>query len=69
MESQPRLASRIPNGALHELKRLFYDTALSANPVTMAGLLKLVTATQIVFGTDYPLQPSQVRCKAWPNWV
>ena len=59
MESQPRLASRIPNGAIHELKRLFYDTALSANPVTMAALLKLVTATQIVFGTDYPLQPSE----------
>ena len=59
MESQPRLASRIPNGVIYELKRLFYDTALSANPVTMAGLLELVTATQIVFGTDYPLQPSQ----------
>ena len=59
MESQPKLASRIPNGALHELKRLFYDTALSANPVTMAGLLQLVTASQVVFGTDFPLQSSQ----------
>lgn len=54
MESQKQLASRIPNGVLHELRRLYYDTAQAANPVTMAGLIEMVSARQIVFGTDYP---------------
>jgi predicted TIM-barrel fold metal-dependent hydrolase len=58
IESQPRLAERIPHGGMHELRRLFYDTAQAANPITMAGLLKLVSSSQIVFGTDYPLVSS-----------
>ena len=57
--SQKNLADRIPNGVLHELRRLYYDTALAANPVTMAGLIELVSARQIAFGTDYPLQPGK----------
>jgi predicted TIM-barrel fold metal-dependent hydrolase len=38
---------------LRELRKLYYDTAQSSNPVAMAALRKVVPATQIVFGTDY----------------
>ena len=43
-----------PNSRLHHLRRFFYDTAGSANPVTMQALKTLVGVSQIVFGTDAP---------------
>ncbi|MSQ51340.1 MAG: amidohydrolase [Betaproteobacteria bacterium] len=49
-----RLAEMIPEGPLAELKRLYYDTALSARPETLAPLLQLVTPANILFGTDTP---------------
>src|SRR6202049_5227002 len=43
-----------PNSRLYHLKRFYYDTAQSTNPVQMQGLKTIVGASQIVFGTDYP---------------
>jgi predicted TIM-barrel fold metal-dependent hydrolase len=43
-----------PNSRLHHLRRFYYDTAGSANPVNMQGLKTLVGTSQIVFGTDAP---------------
>jgi predicted TIM-barrel fold metal-dependent hydrolase len=45
---------RLPNGVMPEIRRLFYDTAQSANPVTMAALHKVAGTSQILFGTDFP---------------
>ena len=41
------------DGALAELRKLYYDTAQTANPIAMGALKKLVPVSQIVFGTDY----------------
>jgi 6-methylsalicylate decarboxylase len=49
-----RLASRVPNGVEHELKRFYYDTAQASHPMALASLTKLVPVSQIVFGTDFP---------------
>jgi 6-methylsalicylate decarboxylase len=49
-----QLGDRLPKGAFHELKRLNFDTASMANPVTFGALLKLVPATQVFFGSDFP---------------
>ena len=43
-----------PNSRLFHLRRFYYDTAGSANPVNMQALRTLVPTTQIVFGTDAP---------------
>jgi 6-methylsalicylate decarboxylase len=43
-----------PNTRLHHLRRFYYDTAGSANPVNMQALKALVGVAQIVFGTDAP---------------
>jgi 6-methylsalicylate decarboxylase len=43
-----------PNSRLFHLRRFYYDTAGSANPVNMSALKTLVPTTQIVFGTDAP---------------
>jgi 6-methylsalicylate decarboxylase len=42
------------NSRLYHIRRFFYDTAGSANPILMQGIAKLAGVSQIVFGTDYP---------------
>ena len=42
------------NSRLYHIRRFFYDTAGSANPLLMQGIAKLAGPSQIVFGTDYP---------------
>ena len=39
---------------LSELRRFYYDTAQTSNPVAMASLTRLVPTSQIVYGTDFP---------------
>src|SRR5262245_49626149 len=43
-----------PNSRLYHVRRFYYDTAGSANPVQLQSLKLLVPASQIVFGTDFP---------------
>ena len=43
-----------PNTRLHHVRRFYYDTAGSANPIQIQSLKLLVPASQIVFGTDFP---------------
>lgn len=49
-----RVADRLPHGPEYELKRLHFDTASVTNAPAMAAVLKLVPATQVMFGTDFP---------------
>lgn len=50
-------------GVLSELQRFYYETAQASNPIAMASLTKMVSTSQILFGTDYPYRtaPEQVR--------
>jgi predicted TIM-barrel fold metal-dependent hydrolase len=43
-----------PDGIEAELRRLYYDTANATHPASMAALLKLVPASQVTYGSDYP---------------
>ncbi len=53
-EIMPHLQEKAPQGAMTYLKRLYYDTAISATPYALRSLQALVEPTQILFGTDYP---------------
>ena len=55
------LAAKAPekNSKLYHLRRFYYDTALTLDPVTMPALKTLVGASQIVCGTDFPFIPIQ----------
>jgi 6-methylsalicylate decarboxylase len=53
-----KVATKRAQGSMAEMKSLYFDVASSTNPVTLAGLLRLVPATQVMFGTDYPFLAS-----------
>ena len=53
----PELAERAPQGAVAYLARLYYDTALSANPHALSSLVELVGWDHVVFGSDFPFAP------------
>ena len=57
------LASRVPNGVMHELQRFYYDTAWAYNAAPLAALTRFVAASQILYGSDYPyrLGPDTVK--------
>jgi 6-methylsalicylate decarboxylase len=47
-------AKVLPDGIDFELRRLYYETANAAYSPNMAALLKFASASQVLFGTDYP---------------
>lgn len=53
-DSLTTFIEKYPKGALYYLKRLYYDVALSADPMSLTSLKELVDPTHILFGTDYP---------------
>ena len=57
LAGRPNFKDAVPDGVLAELRRLYYDTALSANWLTFRSLLELVTPEHVLFGSDYPYAP------------
>jgi len=43
-----------PKSKLGQLRRFYYDTAGSTNPIQMTALRQLIGLSQILFGTDFP---------------
>jgi predicted TIM-barrel fold metal-dependent hydrolase len=54
LASRPDIAQRIPNGLLHEVQKIYYDTASLSGPYPWPTLRKLVPVSQILFGSDFP---------------
>src|SRR5207245_11607241 len=48
-------APKLPNGVIYELQKFYNDTAQAFSPYTLPSFKKLVPASHIVFGTDFPL--------------
>ena len=47
-------AKYAPHGAVAEFNKLYYDTANASAAPSMAALMAMTPASQIVFGSDYP---------------
>lgn len=63
------LADKAPekNSKLYHLRRFYYDTALTLDPITMTALKTLVGPSQIVCGTDFPFVPVQLMVDRLPK--
>jgi predicted TIM-barrel fold metal-dependent hydrolase len=59
-DDNPLVSANIPRGAIASLRRLYYDTALSATQYALPCLQKLVDPTHILFGSDYPFAPERL---------
>lgn len=51
------LAEVLPQGVEYELRRLYYDIAVSGYQPAVAALTGLVPMSQILFGSDFPYRP------------
>jgi 6-methylsalicylate decarboxylase len=54
LATRPDISQRLPNGLLHEVQKLYYDTASMYGPYPWPTILKLVPVSHILFGTDFP---------------
>lgn len=53
----PGASERAPMDAFFYLRKLYYDTGLSASVHALRSLQSLVDESQILFGSDYPFAP------------
>jgi 6-methylsalicylate decarboxylase len=51
----PAFKDKVPGGVPAELRKLYYDTASLSAISTLPALLKIVPASQVLLGSDYPL--------------
>ena len=57
LQYKAEMKKKAPQGVINYLKRLYYDTALSASPHALRSLQELVDSSHILFGSDYPFAP------------
>src|SRR3954464_1798009 len=78
MESQPtsctsieniraEMIERLPHGVDYELKRLYYDIAVSGHRPAIAALTNFVPTSQILFGSDFPYQKLADTADSFPQ--
>jgi predicted TIM-barrel fold metal-dependent hydrolase len=60
LEVQEDFRPHVPHGAMHELTRQYYDTALAANRPALAALMEFVPASQVLYGSDAPFAPGMM---------
>jgi predicted TIM-barrel fold metal-dependent hydrolase len=53
----PRYRENFPGGVMAELSKLHYDTANATSVPAMTALLKIVSVSQVTYGTDWPYFP------------
>jgi predicted TIM-barrel fold metal-dependent hydrolase len=54
-----RKDARMPDGPLPILQKYHYEIAQGNTPGQLAALMKLVTVSQVLFGTDYPYRSGE----------
>jgi 6-methylsalicylate decarboxylase len=56
-DRNPKFKETYPDGVLAEMAKLHYDTANATSAPAMAALLKIVSVSQVTYGTDWPYFP------------
>ena len=53
---QERKPAHLPNGPMPEFAKFHYELAQGNTPGQIAALLKMVSVSQVLYGTDYPFR-------------
>jgi len=56
IDMKEKAARAMPKGLMYELKKFHYDTAQGNHSGALAALMKIVTPSQVLFGTDFPFR-------------
>jgi 6-methylsalicylate decarboxylase len=56
LEMKERAKERMPKGVMYELQKFHYDTAQGNHSGALAALMKIVTPSQVLYGTDFPFR-------------
>ena len=54
LSMNPDYQRKAPDGVIPELRRLYFDVAISVNPIAFGSLLQLIAPSNALFGSDYP---------------
>lgn len=54
--AEERKPANLPNGPLPEFRKFYYELAQGNTPGQIAALLKMVSISQVLYGTDYPFR-------------
>ena len=60
-------ADLYPYGALDKMRRLYFEIGHASFPWVIAGLMKFAPTTQLLFGTDYPVEPYESTTRNIPD--
>ena len=60
-------SAKTPNGVYAELKRLYYECAHATYPMPMAALRAFAPTSQLLFGTDFPIEPIETTVTQIPS--
>jgi predicted TIM-barrel fold metal-dependent hydrolase len=56
IDMKEKANERVPKGVMYELKKFHYDTAQGNHTGALAALMKIVTPSQVLYGTDFPFR-------------
>jgi 6-methylsalicylate decarboxylase len=60
----PKIKELMPDGLVPALNKFFYDTANTSNLYAMGSFTKLISLTQLMFGSDFPFGSAEHDAKA-----
>jgi predicted TIM-barrel fold metal-dependent hydrolase len=69
MRAAGQRARTMPDWPLPLARKFYFDIAQGNTPGQLAGLMKLVDADQVLFGTDYPFRPAAESSNGLGNYA
>jgi predicted TIM-barrel fold metal-dependent hydrolase len=66
--AEERKPTNLPDGPLPEFRKFYYELAQGNTPGQIAALLKMVSISQVLYGTDYPFRDGAEVNRGIADW-
>src|SRR5262249_56100606 len=63
-----RKPANLPDGPLPEFRKFYYELAQGNTPGQIAALLKMVSISQVLYGTDFPFRDGAEVNRGIADW-